>query len=374
MLKKAAKNGRVDVLYKLLAQDPHLLEHLDSMLIVDTPLHVAARTGKTHFAMEVASLKPSLAWKLNEDGVSPMHLALRNGHVETARGLATVDCKLIRAVELLINNVDNHAKNGNNMTAMDIFESQCKSQNGEIGDILHRASFISSFLNSLIRKRDHYLGFRVAPQGPEIFTIDTRSIILVVAVLIATATYQAILSPPGGYWQDTYSPPENSTNSTTNDIDEEQRGSHQAGTMIMNAFESSYFALLNSSAFCASVCTIVVLVMGLPFAFFLEASTLFISCSYFVSLLTIFPYSDRTTLCLLLLIGVILACVHLLAFEAHRRNREKRKVGKYQWKYQLFTLNPGQMCENSSKFFSFLWRFLLKPSPQASSSLEYPPL
>lgn len=96
MLKKAAKSGRVDVLYKLLAQDPHLLKDLDTILIADTPLHVAARAGKNHFAMEVASLKPSLACKLNEDGLSPMHLALRNGHNETARGLATVDSNLIR--------------------------------------------------------------------------------------------------------------------------------------------------------------------------------------------------------------------------------------------------------------------------------------
>ncbi|KAG2263917.1 hypothetical protein Bca52824_070996 [Brassica carinata] len=35
---------------------------------------------------------------------------------------------------------------------------------------------------------------------------DFRNAILVVAVLIVTATYQAGLSPPGGYWQDDYAP------------------------------------------------------------------------------------------------------------------------------------------------------------------------
>ena len=31
---------------------------------------------------------------------------------------------------------------------------------------------------------------------------DSRSVILVVAILIVTATYQAKLSPPGGFWQE----------------------------------------------------------------------------------------------------------------------------------------------------------------------------
>lgn len=95
-LKKAAEDGDVDTLYALLAQDPYLLDRIDQIPIVETPLHVAASFGRTHFALEIATLKPSLALKLNHIGLSPMHLALGNGYIHTARGLITVDPELIR--------------------------------------------------------------------------------------------------------------------------------------------------------------------------------------------------------------------------------------------------------------------------------------
>ncbi|PPD75239.1 hypothetical protein GOBAR_DD27833 [Gossypium barbadense] len=95
-LRMAAKNGDVDALYVKLAQDPYLLDRIDHLPIVDTPLHVAAIAGKHHFAMEVANLKPSLAWKLNHVGLSPMHLALQHKCTKMVRGLITINSQLIR--------------------------------------------------------------------------------------------------------------------------------------------------------------------------------------------------------------------------------------------------------------------------------------
>ncbi|XP_040948636.1 ankyrin repeat-containing protein BDA1-like [Gossypium hirsutum] len=52
------------------------------MEFIDTPLHIAAVSGKTGFAMEMMNLKPSLARELNQDGFSPIHLALLNQQTE----------------------------------------------------------------------------------------------------------------------------------------------------------------------------------------------------------------------------------------------------------------------------------------------------
>ncbi|XVF51858.1 hypothetical protein PTKIN_Ptkin04bG0217700 [Pterospermum kingtungense] len=95
-LQIAAENGDVDALYTRLAQDPYVLDRIDQIPIVDTPLHVAARAAKPHFAMEVANLKPSLAWKLNHMGLSPIHLALQHKCTKTVRGLITISNQLIR--------------------------------------------------------------------------------------------------------------------------------------------------------------------------------------------------------------------------------------------------------------------------------------
>ena len=41
-------------------------------------------------------LMPSFAWKLNPDGFSPIHLALKNGHIELVRQLLEIDWDLAR--------------------------------------------------------------------------------------------------------------------------------------------------------------------------------------------------------------------------------------------------------------------------------------
>ncbi|CAI9784615.1 unnamed protein product [Fraxinus pennsylvanica] len=52
--------------------------------------------GRTGLALEILRLKPSLGKKLNLDDLSPLHLALGNGHTNTVRRLVKHDSDLIR--------------------------------------------------------------------------------------------------------------------------------------------------------------------------------------------------------------------------------------------------------------------------------------
>ena len=94
-LKKAAQDGDVERLYELIAEDPNILGHFDKVPFCETPLHVAAEKGQTHFAMELMTLKQSLASKLNVAGYSQMHLALQNNHSRMVRGFIAIDSSLV---------------------------------------------------------------------------------------------------------------------------------------------------------------------------------------------------------------------------------------------------------------------------------------
>lgn len=93
-LMKAAQEGDINALYASIRLMPNVLEIFDQ--ICDTPLHIAAAAGQTHFAIELMSLKPSFSRKLNPDGFSPLDLALQNKRTETVRQLVKVDHRLIR--------------------------------------------------------------------------------------------------------------------------------------------------------------------------------------------------------------------------------------------------------------------------------------
>jgi len=92
----AAQDGDVDLLYKLIQMQPYVLEHTDFMPFVDTPLHVAAAAGHASFCTELIRLKPSFSWKLNQCGLSPMHLALQKKHHRLVCRFVEINKDLVR--------------------------------------------------------------------------------------------------------------------------------------------------------------------------------------------------------------------------------------------------------------------------------------
>ncbi|XP_052876302.1 ankyrin repeat-containing protein BDA1-like [Gossypium arboreum] len=92
----AAQTGNIDVLYELIQKDPYVLERIDHVPFLDTPLHEAASAGHVDFMMEMINLKPSFARKLNQAGFSPMHLALQNNRTQAVLRLLKFDEGLVR--------------------------------------------------------------------------------------------------------------------------------------------------------------------------------------------------------------------------------------------------------------------------------------
>ncbi|KAF2282739.1 hypothetical protein GH714_043577 [Hevea brasiliensis] len=338
-LNMAAEQGDIIALYSII-RDPYLLERIENASFIDTPLHISASKGHTQFALEIMWLKPSLAKKPNQDGFSPLHLALQNEQFQTVRGLLDADRNLLsvkgragqtplhyvaergnldllteflraypksiqdltiyketalhvaakkdmweafgvlcgwlqltgqnailnctddegnsvlhiatsknqieascppgflqifqemsrlfhahetlyllrfvfvmQAVKLLIGGkVDLNIKNMNGNTALDVlYESQTQMMiRSKIRKILCRAGALRSssiphtttVADNLSKKRTGLEIWALSRYREKLIMSDqNRNAILVVAVLIATATYQAVLSPPGGVWQ-----------------------------------------------------------------------------------------------------------------------------------------------------------------------------
>ncbi|CAH2071056.1 unnamed protein product, partial [Thlaspi arvense] len=354
----AVQYGDIETLYKLIAEDPNILGHLDKVPFCETPLHIATKKGQTHFAMELMTLKPSLASKLNASGFSPMHLALHNNHVRMVRGFVAIDSSLVSIKErgritplhhvagigdaellseflltsvqiavknhqlmafkvllgwvkrvnkkeildwkdedgntvfhiaasinhtefllsskkscldiairffilkllwLLHKTAKNKAKNLDGKTAMDRLRTHQSPCFPKARKFFHNvrerlpccstmtlAGYLSKNL-SFIENRNNLLGLsNLCMIGDmSINSSNLRDAILVVAILIVTATYQAGLSPPGRFWQD-----------DAND--------HYAGKMTMSFSDALFFVVPNAVAFLSSLYVIIVLIIGLP--------------------------------------------------------------------------------------------------------------
>ncbi|XP_062075760.1 ankyrin repeat-containing protein BDA1-like [Humulus lupulus] len=95
-LEGAAREGDINKLYELIRRDPYLLDRIDAIPFVDTPMHIAASSDNASFTMEMMRLKPSFSLKQNQDGFTPMHLALKNWRTRILHRLIETDCELVR--------------------------------------------------------------------------------------------------------------------------------------------------------------------------------------------------------------------------------------------------------------------------------------
>ncbi|KAG2268269.1 hypothetical protein Bca52824_062824 [Brassica carinata] len=93
-LQQAAESGSISDLYALIDENPCILENIDAMPFVNTPLHIAAASGKIAFGVEMLNLKPSFAKKLNTNGCSPLHLAVEKDQQELVTWLLRIDPSL----------------------------------------------------------------------------------------------------------------------------------------------------------------------------------------------------------------------------------------------------------------------------------------
>ncbi|XP_022764295.1 ankyrin repeat-containing protein BDA1-like [Durio zibethinus] len=95
-LKKAAEKGSIDELYDCIRENGNVLKDMDELEFVDTPLHIAAAEGHIEFCREIANFKPSFTRKLNQVGLSPLHIALENRRRDMVYCLLHVDNNLVR--------------------------------------------------------------------------------------------------------------------------------------------------------------------------------------------------------------------------------------------------------------------------------------
>lgn len=114
----------------------------------------------------------------------------------------------------------------------------------------------------------------------------TRDALLVVGALIATITFQAILSPPGGLGQ----------------------GEDNKGKVVMKAWAYTIFIILNGTSFCATVITLFLLLPHGVFGQLLTVSLGLLSAGYLFSSMVISPNLE----CALVNLGLFILFVVLL--------------------------------------------------------------
>ncbi|KAL7083406.1 hypothetical protein ACP275_14G159700 [Erythranthe tilingii] len=282
----AVSKGRVEVITELLSACLNSVAEVTAR--GETCFHLAVNRFDTFKALceHVVSLgKEDILNNKDEQGNTILHLASSRKQYE--------DLGYKGKLEMIFLN-----KNG--LTPLDVLISQ--GGDCEIEDILclygaTRVQETNPFLEipienprderntgrgrpkSASKKLQEYFKYDKIKESPS----DARNTLLVIAVLIATATYQAVLSPPGGVWQDDFSPENDAA---------ETPPRHTAGKSVMgtqSAISFGLFLIFNSVGFFMSLHMMNFLTNGLPMQFELRVALFALFATYDVCMVAIAP-------------------------------------------------------------------------------------
>ncbi|THG10898.1 ankyrin repeat-containing protein BDA1-like [Camellia sinensis] len=310
----ASANGHVEIVKELLKADHKLC--LVKGRERRIPLHYAAIKGRVDVIRELILASADSVVDVTARGETVLHLAVKNNQFEAFKDLAehlkkfnkegvlnrkddqgntflhlAVSKKQYEVIDLVLkkNVVSNGALeinslNKKGLTALDVLLFfQSEAGDSEIEEILRQAGAMkaeeshsltqpgmnqnqaivainpSSDQSTPNRQRQSpakrlldYFKYNMDRDSPS----EARHTMLVIAVLIATATYQTVHSPPGGVWAD-------DSMSSNNNVSKP----HTAGQAIMgskNWVSYGLFILFNSIGFFTSLQMIYCLTSGFP--------------------------------------------------------------------------------------------------------------
>ncbi|KAM7508866.1 hypothetical protein LguiA_019319 [Lonicera macranthoides] len=302
----AAANGRVEIVKEILKIDCNLcqLKGREGMI----PLHSGVIKGRVDVIKELISVSVDSIANTTARRETALHLAVKNNQFEAFR-LLVDHLKQFKKEDLL------NEKDGQGNTIFHLAVSRKQYQAGAVKaedlhslpEVVIAKERIKSTNNEINEQPPTNQARSRATQLLEYFQYnhikdsqsDVRNILLVVVILIATATYQAVLSPPGGVWQD--------------DIP----SNHTAGKMIMgtkNPAIYGLFLLFNSIGFFTSLLMINVLTTGFPMRFELHLSILALTMTYDVCMTEMAPnkFLNRLFVIISIVLLLIIATITLV--------------------------------------------------------------
>ncbi|KAB2077312.1 hypothetical protein ES319_A06G092500v1 [Gossypium barbadense] len=288
----ASAKGYVDIVKALLFVNP------DMCLAVDieerNPLHLAAMKGQVHVLNELVRVRPQAARVIMSWGETILHLCVKYGQFASFKAVVevmnnqefvnakddygmtvlhlAVAYKQIETIKFLLTStsVEVNGLNANGLTALDVLaRSRRGLKDFDIAESLRDAGALRAAEISHWRiETTPLIAQNVAANQPdreyqwvqktckkEDWLTRKRDSLMVVASLMATMSFQAGLTPPGGLWQEDF------TGTAT-------ERSHKAGTSIIADTNQSYYSqylAANTISFMASMSIILLLITGLPF-------------------------------------------------------------------------------------------------------------
>ncbi|KAA8533927.1 hypothetical protein F0562_031444 [Nyssa sinensis] len=299
-LHTAAMNGRVDVIKVLLQACPESVKEVTAT--GETCLHTAVvyHKGKVvQFLVKWLAERTDYNYLVNGKdygGNTVLHIATSRKQLQTLKVLLTYNPSISSVVDV-------NAMNSGGFTALDILDvlPYCGKTDMEIDKLLRRAGALRA--RDMIHHDAVYACRRGCHQPSNIDTIKAIikprreyacGVLLVIATMLATVTFRAAFSPPGGNFKEGY-----------------VYNYHGDGTLQLKRSESiitSSFLLFNSTGFVASVAIIIFLLHEFPMKPWPQISISTLFGSYMCLIMAISP-SKALALLLIALPFLLLAAL-----------------------------------------------------------------